>query len=115
MNHHATEREKEEAMHLYIVNHEPVEQLVFGFIEPRRVPTKFTVNGIPRQFREVPCREVGCPRCTQQRGGWSFRWIDARWTPKAALILSRDQHLAAMQKPWPVGSRRMGTPAVVSD
>ena len=114
MRHHATEREKEEAMQLYIVNHEPVEQLEFGFIKPRRIPTMFTVDGIPRQFPEVPCREVGCPRCTQQRGGRSFRWIDARWTPKAALIMEWDQHLAAMQKPWPVGSRRMGTAVAVS-
>ena len=114
MIHHATEREKEEAMHLYIVNHEPVNHLVFGLIEPRRIPTTFTVDGNKREFREVPCREVGCPRCTEQRGGWSFRWIDARWTPKAALIMDRDQHLAAMQKPWPVGSHRMGTAAAVS-
>ena len=115
MSHHATEREKEEAMHLYIVNHEPVEQLEFGFIKPRRIPTMFTVDGIPRQFREVPCREVGCPRCTQQRGGWSFRWIDARWTPKAAMMPNEDRHLAAMLKPWPVSSRRMDDPVIVAD
>ena len=43
-----------------------------------------------------------------------FDAVGARWTPKAALIMDRDQHLAAMQKPWPVGCHRMGTAAAVS-
>ena len=115
MNDYATEEEEDEAMHLYLVIHEPVQPLFLGFIEPQRIPTMFTVNGIPQQFPEVPCREVECPRCTQRRGGWSFRWVDARWTPKAALMLDRDEHLAAMSKPWPVGSRRLQNPVDVSD
>ena len=115
MRHYATESEKAEAMNLYIVSHEPLEQRLFGFIQPQRVPTMFTINGIQRAFREVPCREIGCPRCEQRRGGWSFRWIDARWTPQAALMLNREQHLAAMQKPWPVGGHRLPNPVADPD
>ena len=112
---HATESEKEEAMHLYLVNHEPVDPLVLGC--PQKTPTMFTVNGVLRTFPEVMCLERGCPRCTYRRGGWSFRWVDARWTPEAALMVnsSEAEHLAAMQKPWPVGCRRMRGPVVVTE
>ena len=113
MCHHATEKEKEEAMHLYTEKHQPLEELLFGIVKPTRIPTTFTVNGIQRAFREVPCRELGCPRCEQRRGGWAFRWVDARWTPKAALMMDRGKHLDSMQKPWPVGSR--GTTEPVED
>ena len=76
---------------------------MYGFVMPQRVPTKFMVHGEEVTFAEVPCAEQGCARCQAQRGGWAFRWVDARWTPEAVLELDPERHQAMMREPWPVG------------
>ena len=74
---------------------------------PQRVPTTYVFRGerIPMPVRQ--CTQPNCDRCTTGRGGYQFRWVDARWTPRAAmdLTLNPEQVRRAMGRPWPMGMR----------
>ena len=53
------------------------------------------------------CKEADCKRCTQGCGGWQFRWVDKRWTPRSALRTDRtpDVVYKLVEKAWPEGVR----------
>ena len=108
-HHHATETEQEEALQLYTVEHRrttPQWLLAMGVV-PQDVQATFKFRGQGRHLPAVPCSEAGCERCATGRGGYQFRWVDARWTPRAALDLSLTPQQVAqeMYKPWPQGMR----------
>ena len=107
MGHYASEVEKEEAMQLFTVDHRrgvPAWLVARGVI-PEEVPLQVTVGGVKVDFPKRPCQEPGCERCITGRGGYQFRWVDARWTPTAALDLSLNPQevQVEMYKPWPRG------------
>ena len=83
---------------VYVVDHE----WAFG-----QTPNTFVLryrDGMSAFMRHRPCNERPCPRCEAGRGGWHFRWTDARWTPRVSLALSINpmQHhrLAGLAWPW---------------
>ena len=64
-------------------------------------------DGTKRDIPQRMCKEVDCKRCTKRLGGYMFRWVDTRWTPRAAMDLSlaKEQLGNEMSEPWPHGMR----------
>ena len=83
---------------LYSTEHAPF----YGAAAPF---TLKAADGTTRTLPMRPCEEPGCRRCLTKRGGWAFRWVDYRWTPRASLRLDLDPpaHQKMASKPWPTG------------
>ena len=106
---YATEDEKQSVLQLYILEHRRAptpEWLTAKGVEPQKVPLQVTVHGKAIVLPKKLCSEVNCWRCTSGTGGYQFRWVDPRWTPRAALNLKltpdgvKDEMYT---KPWPHG------------
>ena len=64
-------------------------------------------DGTMRDLPQRMCKVVDCERCKKRLGGYMFRWVDTRWTPRAAMDLSltEKQMMEEMCEPWPHGMR----------
>ena len=65
----ASPEEQQEVQHLYTIEHAMV---AAGQVVQPSLP-----SGV--ELRSVPCRAENCQRCMTLRGGYQFRWYDARW------------------------------------
>ena len=113
--HYATEAEQQSALALYVVEHREHTPILDGLgIVPQTIPVTLRARGQQHTLSSRPCEASSCARCLAGRGGYQFRWVDSRWTPRAALDLSLNpqQVLRAMQRPWPHGMRTI--PATAS-
>ena len=70
-----------------------------------RIPIGVMVRQQWRPLPEAACSRANCARCQAGAGGYAFAWVDARWTPEAALDLTQTpaemRHESSM--PWPRG------------
>ena len=97
---YATEEELEELVKLPVVYHRGG---MDGHVT--RVPIGLQVN---KQWTELPqatCNWEGCIRCKHEVGGFSFCWIDERWTPECALDLTmtKPEQMNERHAPFPQG------------
>ena len=92
---------------MYTVEHRRAtpDWLLARGIVPQEVPMTVTARGVKVEFPTRPCMEGNCQRCISGRGGYQFRWVDSRWTPRAALDLglTPQQLQVEMYTPWPRG------------
>ena len=72
-------------------------------LQPHTVPFQVTVHGSMVLLPVRQCLEPNFRRCREGRGGWQFKRADWRWTPRACLHLTPDQHKRDIYKPWPQG------------
>ena len=106
--HYATEAEQESVLDLYVIEHFKEDPVLFGVRLPTEsVPVTLSFRGAHVQLPRRACSQADCRRCSQGHGGYQFRWIDSRWTPRAALDLTLNPRTAmqAMDSPWPRGLR----------
>ena len=107
--HYASEAEQQSVLGLYLVEHRegPSPLLDRLGLVPQTIPVTLKAGGREYTLPTRLCEEVSCTRCLHGRGGYQFRWVDDRWTPRAALdlSLSPQEVLNAMRSPWPRGSR----------
>ena len=106
--HYATEHEQQSVLELYVVEHRALTPILDSLgLVPVTIPVTLSMRGTSVTLPTQPCRQPGCARCVSGRGGYQFRWIDSRWTPRAALDLSLNpqQAVEAMGRPWPHGMR----------
>ena len=71
---------------------------------------------VGQQWTALPrmeCQSPQCERCRIGRGGYSFCWVDERWTPVAAMdvTLSQERLREESSKPWPTGILQAPQPA----
>lgn len=65
-----------------------------------------------RQLPKIVCIDGDCEQCANALGGYTFFWVDMRWTPEAALL----QHCAVedmplqLALPWPRGVLQVPRP-----
>ncbi len=72
----STSGEEREALNqLWTVEHQRSAVIHIGCLAV--MPTE--VN--PPDLLQRPCTEANCLRCESNRGGFQFRWYDARWYP----------------------------------
>ena len=118
-HHHASGEEQRGVSCLYMVKHcredGPVvagRRIVAKEVNPQLSWPDGTVRDIPQRM----CKEVDCKRCEERLGGYMFRWVDARWTPRAAMDLSipAERMPDEMYKPWPHGLRMVKNSQVQS-
>ena len=107
--HYATDAEAEELLKLPVVYHR-------GNWD--HIATRIPI-GVVRHHRwtalpEAQCTAIDCPRCHAGRSGYSFYWLDERWTPEAAIDLSqsREEVKEESRRPWPRGILRAPQPAL---
>ena len=104
---YATQAEVEELVQLPVVYHRGNWDGI-----ATRIPIGVVVNNTWLPLPEADCTLENCPRCSIGRSGYAFYWVDARWTPEAALDLS--QSMMEMQeeseRPWPRGILREPLP-----
>ena len=71
---------------------------------PPRFPLK---DGGSVSFAEQACRRSECNRCALRRGGRAMRWIDQRWTCRAAYTAGTkapaEMVADAQSREWPDG------------
>ena len=105
---YATEAEVAELIVLPVVYH----QSKWDFMVTR-IPVGIMVGGQWVALPEADCTTEDCPRCTKGAGGYSFHWLDARWTPEAAIDLtqSAEEMRCEACMPWPRGILREPQPA----
>ena len=114
--HYATEDEQQSVLELHMVEHAAKTPALDAMgIIPRTIPVTLSSRGTSTELSSRPCKQSLCERCREGRGGYQFRWIDSRWTPRAALDLSLRPHevLVAMDRPWPDGSLRIPSSATI--
>ena len=117
--HYATAEEQEEAFNLYLVVHRsgpPPQFLVARGIVPQHTPLTLAFkDGRKAEMLTQECTEQGCARCRSGRGGYMFRWCDARWTPTVVKDLTLTPHQIAVEayRPWPQGLRSVPPAAAV--
>ena len=89
------------AVHLYSVEHRSIHMETPSPIVLQRA------NGVQTFLPRRACNEEGCARCRSGKGGWFFRWTDARWTPIASLDLDLNPrtHIEQSSRDWPFGVR----------
>ena len=105
--HYATEEEVAELVLLPVGYH----QSAFDGIVTR-IPVGVRVGEQWVFLPEAECTTEDCPRCRRNVGGYSFHWLDPRWTPEAAIDLTQSveemRYEAVM--PWPRGILREPNP-----
>ena len=84
----ATEQELQATVpHLWLVEHRAP-----GLAQPLRV------GGITIPSRR--CTIPACNRCKQLRGGYQFRWIDARWLDKYEMMRRPESKFKGTTEEW---------------
>ena len=105
---YATDEEIEELLQLPVVYHTGVwDAIAF------RVPIGVMVKNRWVALPEAECQLSGCSRCEIGRSGYSFYWMDERWTPEAAIDMTQtlEEMRAESQQPWPRGILRPPQPS----
>ena len=84
------------------------------FLSP---PIGGIIDGEFRQLPQVPCIDGQCEQCGCNLGGYTFFWVDPRWTPEAALLDQCDVECMGEQlaMPWPRGVLQVPRPIWCSD
>ena len=101
MAHYATLAEAEELLNLPVVYHRGSWDLF-----ATRIPIGVMVRQLWIALPEAECTATECAHCEEGRGGYSFHWVDKRWTPEAAVDLTQTLQAANDQSrmPWPRGT-----------
>ena len=94
-----------------IVNHnKPTPSGEWGRLLASAVPLGEQISfedGTTAPLRAIPCTRPGCHRCSGLRGGYSWQWTDARWTPQLAILSPTDdpaeRRRACLGTEWPRG------------
>ena len=107
-NQYATLEEQRAASDLYMVVHrqKPSEFLEAHGIIPEEVDVNFVRrDGVSVHLPRLTCKDVGCRRCDEGRGGYQWRWCDPRWTPSSVLDMGLTPQEMAKEayRPWPRG------------
>ena len=108
IQYYATTAERETLLQLPVVYH-------VGRYD--NIATRIPIGVMVRQtwipLPEANCTAAECGRCERGCGGYSFHWVDERWTPAMAMDLTQTLQEAKEEalKPWPRGILREPQPA----
>ena len=97
---YATAEEQEELIQLPVVYHRNKWDGI-----ATRIPIAVSVDQRWVPLPEVTCSAQNCARCLRGAGGYTFGYVDERWTPEAALDLTQTQEEMREESalPWPRG------------
>ena len=106
---YATPAEREELLQLPVVYHRGNWDHL-----ATRIPLGVMVRQRWTALPEADCTAAVCVRCEEGHSGYSFYWVDERWTPEGAIDMTQTlQELREeAERPWPRGILREPQPAL---